>query len=346
MWQGRERFTTPAIPLTNIKQSGFPPSEPAAIDLFMHNGAGMRTELQREASRINGARSLGPVTNAGKRKSSRNSRTHCLYAKDSSISLMSSGPATADQPATSPGLEAQSPAPHTACSEHDLLTQAALDAYRDLKRIIGLETRLMNEEIARQRLIQPDETAATLIALAFRRLVDETGAIHALYRYEGVMQRRWERAVQRLNRHRPQPESVRETNENEIRETNLTGPLYGGLSLTGPLYGDLSLTGPLYGDLSLTCRRPSPSIIANSHTAPAKRAYNRRVAAKRVYVPAARWSAHSGLENAPKKYNERNNDEANPGRRLLGDCRHHSHGSRAGPHHETAHARSHSPGVK
>ena len=99
----------------------------------------MRTQRQIEASRLNGAKSRGPVIHAGRQKSSRNSRRHCLYAKDLPI----------PEPEASP-LAAQSPS--------DFLTQAALSAYEDLIRIWHLETRIVNEEVARQRLIHPVET--------------------------------------------------------------------------------------------------------------------------------------------------------------------------------------------
>jgi hypothetical protein len=60
----------------------------------MHNVARMRTQRQIEASRINGAKSRGPVTDAGKQKSSRNSRRHCLYARNIEDDIQVSSPAS------------------------------------------------------------------------------------------------------------------------------------------------------------------------------------------------------------------------------------------------------------
>jgi len=47
----------------------------------------MRTERQREASRLNGARSCGPATAAGKCRSSANSPRHGLYSKAAELAF-------------------------------------------------------------------------------------------------------------------------------------------------------------------------------------------------------------------------------------------------------------------
>jgi len=259
----------------------------------------MRTQRQIEASRINGAKSRGPVTDAGKQKSSRNSRRHCLYAKNIEDDIQVSSPVS----------DPQSPAPLSAASELDLLEQAALNAYRDRMRIIYLETRIMNEEIARQRLIHPAESEITLHSLAFCRLADETGTIHALYRCEGVAMRRWERALERINRwqrwHRLKPVVYPEVmlrepeiEKNKIYETNLTHPLYGGLSLTNK--GTPAAKIPI--------RKNEP-----------KQAYNLRVA---------------------------NHDNASRTCRFHPDRIHRPRGPRAGPNNQAAHARPHPPVLK
>jgi hypothetical protein len=100
-------------------------------------------------------------------------------------------------------------------------------------RIVALETRIVNEEVARQRLIHPAETGMTILALAYRRLADETGTIEALFRFEAVAYRRWERALERMERwHGRQPATFRqaesgeeigaEIEKNKIRKTNPT----------------------------------------------------------------------------------------------------------------------------
>jgi hypothetical protein len=85
-------------------------------------------------------------------------------------------------------------------------------------RIVSLETRIMTGEIDRQRLIHPEESEVSLAALAFSRLANETGTIDALYRFEGAMMRRCERAEHNLREHTLQ---LVATQENEISGTNL-----------------------------------------------------------------------------------------------------------------------------
>jgi hypothetical protein len=211
----------------------------------MHNGAEMRTQRQIEASRINGAKSRGPVTHAGRQKSSRNSRRHCLYAKDIQVS-----PSAPVQPGSGtggiPGLVENEPAspcpvPRTANPERELLMQAVLDALQERMRIVFLETRVMEEEIARQRLIHPAEAEIVLHERAFRRLANETGTLHALYRFEGAAMRRMDRALQLLSRCPQDLQTLQPVSnpaigvrEIVICETNPTGPLYGDLSSRTP----------------------------------------------------------------------------------------------------------------
>ena len=236
---------------------------------LMHNEADMRTARQREASRINGARSRGPVTSIGKQKSSRNSRRHGLYAKDFPNALSSSHEAelsTVRDQAMHDELEALYPAPNSPNSEYERLLQCALDAHRDRMRIVFLEARIMTGEMDRQRLIHPEETEVSLAGLAFARLADETGTIDALYRLDGAIMRRQIRAQRRLDQwHRIQPVLSPEmpSQEIEICETNLTEAEIAKNEICGT---NLTTHG--------TRHHTQPAI---THPKPA---YNRRVAIK------------------------------------------------------------------
>ncbi len=66
-------------------------------------------------------------------------------------------------------------------------------------RIVLFETRVMEEEIDRQRLIHPAEAEHVFHERAFRRLANETGTMHAFYRFEGAPMRRLNRALQLLS---------------------------------------------------------------------------------------------------------------------------------------------------
>src|ERR1700733_16039944 len=143
----------------------------------------MRTARQIEASRLNGARSRGPVTDAGKRASSRNSRRHGLYSKTVEPGDIPDcvTEAIANFRAS---LEAEYPLDNTTNSARDELLDSIVQAYGYLRQIVALETTVMNREIARQRLAHPEESDLTLQALAFKRLSGETGPLPLIDRLE------------------------------------------------------------------------------------------------------------------------------------------------------------------
>jgi hypothetical protein len=137
----------------------------------------MRTELQRRTSRLNGGKSRGPRTAAGKRRSSQNACRHGLYSRHI---LTESLPAA--------------PAPQSATT-----AEAAFhDAHLEYTHVATLEARILNEEIERQRILHPDHPDKLLSAIAFRHLCDETGVMVALYRLQSAATRRLERAIQRF----------------------------------------------------------------------------------------------------------------------------------------------------
>lgn len=152
----------------------------------------MRTAKQRAASRLNGAKSRGPITEAGKRRSCRNSRRHGLYAKDSWFDNV---PATDDTTANFLlELNAKYRATPSGDLQYDRLWQAVLSADRARIQLLYLETRMMSDEIDRQREANPDAPPFRLQTLAFDRL-SENGAMTALCRFQTTALRRWEAAV-------------------------------------------------------------------------------------------------------------------------------------------------------
>ena len=160
----------------------------------------MRTARQIEASRLNGARSRGPVTAAGKRRSARNSRRHGLYAKTVEPEDI---PAcvTEATAAFRASLEARYPLANTnrfARSASAGLIDSVVQAYAHLRQIVALESTVMDREIARQRLAYPEESDLTLQFLAFKHLSDETGTLQLIDRLETRLFIHFEMAIDRL----------------------------------------------------------------------------------------------------------------------------------------------------
>jgi outer membrane protein len=169
----------------------------------VHTEAEMRTARQIEASRLNGAKSRGPVTAAGKSKSARNSRRHGLYAKTIEPGDIPDC-VTEATAAFRAALEAEYPPGNAtsfanfANSVRDELLDGVAQAYGHLRQIVALETTCMNREIARQRLANPEESDCTLQALAFKRLSDETGTLELIDRLETKLFSHFEIAMNRL----------------------------------------------------------------------------------------------------------------------------------------------------
>lgn len=151
----------------------------------------MSTDLQRKASRINGAKSRGPVTPEGKLICFTTGLKHGLLAEAVVIDGES-----ADQ------LAAISEAYHT---EFGPVTQAEIHHVETmvicrwrLLRVWELESATFNHEI-RQLFPTPEyKTSRTHAALALRSLVDRSGCLDLLNRYETRFMRAFIRSHQCL----------------------------------------------------------------------------------------------------------------------------------------------------
>jgi hypothetical protein len=158
----------------------------------------MRSDAQIEASRINGAKSRGPVTERGKRRSIKNNIRHGILA--STVVLDTEDPNTFAELVA--GLKTKY-APQTA-DEHVLIEKMAVAYWRQM-RLWGIERELYHGEAS-----DPDSlmTPAGRAAAAFRRLNPDGGTHELLGRYEARYDRQYFRALRQLNLPRePKPPS-------------------------------------------------------------------------------------------------------------------------------------------
>lgn len=147
---------------------------------------------QAEASRINGAKSHGPVTEEGKAISARNARTHGLTG----------GPVVL---------------PHESQAEYDALRAAFLKRFRPsdeieldlvqemldsrwrLRRTSAMETALIQETIKAQREAFGDDVdSETVQQTAYAALVENSKGIRLLNRYAKDLRRSYEKALKEL----------------------------------------------------------------------------------------------------------------------------------------------------
>jgi hypothetical protein len=156
----------------------------------------MPSDLKSETARINGAKSRGPTTEAGKAASSQNALKHGMTARNTFILECES----ADEyhaflaehiaihlPATPP--------------EKELVEQMAIARWR-IRRFVNAETVLIDCEIVRNR-DKVEKEFATIdsdvhTAMAIRSLADESRCLSLMSRYEARHQRCHDKAYAAL----------------------------------------------------------------------------------------------------------------------------------------------------
>ena len=155
----------------------------------------MSSKLKSETARTNGAKSHGPVTPEGRTKSSANSRKHGLAAKSvllpgeshEQFDLLTRDYIDQFQPQT--GVEM------------DLVELMAVARWR-LRRFLAMETNLFTIEIVRRekqidaKFNDMDENAR--LAWVFQHMADNGASIAMLIRYEGAINRSYEKALKQL----------------------------------------------------------------------------------------------------------------------------------------------------
>jgi hypothetical protein len=152
----------------------------------------MRTDQQKEASRINGTKSRGPVTAEGKQSAARSNLKHGLLSNSVILEGESEQRLQTLHDEIFALLEPEGPL------EIALAENMVMCRWR-LMRLWVLEAATVNHEIRKQSEANAEEDNATKAALAQRALIDESRQLEVLSRYETRFDRQFSRALQRFN---------------------------------------------------------------------------------------------------------------------------------------------------
>ena len=147
----------------------------------------MSTELQQHASRTNGAKSRGPITEAGRQASSQNSLAHGFNSKR--VVLPGESQEEFDELLASYLDEHQ---PETS-TERTLIENMAIARWRQ-QRVWILETAGLTSEMRHPRYIE-GEDPGTRAFVAFRSLTDDSRTLELLNRYEARFERQFRAAL-------------------------------------------------------------------------------------------------------------------------------------------------------
>jgi len=169
----------------------------------------MPSELKSETSRINGAKSHGPSTEAGKAASSQNALKHGMTACNTYILQCESLTDFKEFLAEHIAIHLPASPP-----EKELVEQMAIARWR-IRRFVSAETVLIDCEVLRNRDKVEKEFATTgcsvHVAMAIRSLADESRCLSLMSRYESRHQRVHDKAyaalreLQRLRTSQPPP---------------------------------------------------------------------------------------------------------------------------------------------
>ena len=156
----------------------------------------MRTDKQIEASRSNGAKSNGPITEHGKETSSRNARRHGL-SSNSHVVVLSNEDRGLYKEMLQSFYDTFQPANAV---EMDLVQQIAAASWR-IRRINGMESAMLELEMDRHRdTIENDfefidETTRQALAI---ESAAKSGGMALLHRYDSRARRAYNQALRNL----------------------------------------------------------------------------------------------------------------------------------------------------
>jgi hypothetical protein len=153
------------------------------------------SQSRSEAARINGAKSKGPITPEGRARSSRNSLRHGLLAEH--VLLPHEDKAHYDQVRDS-YIESFQPADQP---QLDLVETIAAARWR-LNRLVGMEATIFEKEMVLHDEDMVKELAGMTkveeLAWVFDHMANHGKGLQLLLRYEGQLNRTYDRALKQL----------------------------------------------------------------------------------------------------------------------------------------------------
>src|SRR6266699_3911061 len=172
----------------------------------------MNSEKRSQASRLNGAKSRGPITPEGKLISSRNALRHGILTK----TVLIEGESPERFNALLAELEAEfQPLPGV---EATLLERMAVCRWRQL-RLWGMESAGVTHEIRRQKATSEPASGSTHAANAIRSLTSDSRLLEFVSLYEIRCERQYSRSLRRLlelRAHRARQNNKSSANEPEF----------------------------------------------------------------------------------------------------------------------------------
>src|SRR6266849_8050984 len=143
-----------------------------------------------DTARANGAKSHGPKTAEGKKKSSMNALTHGLTAKTVNVVLANESDSRFKMVLDSYVKHFDPDGP----IEMDLVEEMAVAKWRQ-RRLWSIETAELDRQMD---LLEEQLDDATNTAVAFGKLADESNILALVHRYETRMSRTYDRALKTL----------------------------------------------------------------------------------------------------------------------------------------------------
>lgn len=154
----------------------------------------MPSELKSDTARTNGAKSHGPITPEGRAKSSANSIRHGLTAK---FEVLPNESAEEFELLLNSYVDQFQPQTKV---EMDLVETMAITRLR-LRRIVTIETNLLSTEMERRAEDidrEFDMDGDGRLAWVFQKLADQGQSLALLVRYEGTLNRSYDRVFKQL----------------------------------------------------------------------------------------------------------------------------------------------------